>query len=224
MRYIMSDLHGCFDEFKKMLELIHFSEDDELYIIGDIIDRGPEPIPLLQYIMNQKNIHVIMGNHEDMMINAIKSRSYDLWFYNGGEITNKQFKKLKSKKQNEILSYLSSLPLMKELSISGEDYILLHGGPGLFFKVDYEANKITKDVLWERFDSLNKEEAEAIFPGKNFIVGHTPTFMYGKDNKIISCGNIMIIDCGCVFGYSLSCLCLEKGKVYYVKSKLKSNI
>ena len=94
MRYIMSDLHGCFDEFKKMLELIHFSEDDELYIIGDIIDRGPEPIPLLQYIMNQKNIYVIMGNHEDMMINAIKSRSYDLWFYNGGEITNKQFKKL----------------------------------------------------------------------------------------------------------------------------------
>lgn len=224
MIYIMSDLHGCFEEFKEMLELIHFSEDDELYIIGDIIDRGPEPIPLLQYIMDQKNIYVIMGNHEDMMLDAIKTKQYNLWYYNGGDITNKQFQKLHQKEKDKIIKYLSELPLMRELSVNGKDYILIHGGPGLFFKMGYEANKITKSVLWERFNSLNKEEAEAIFPGKNFIVGHTPTFMYGKDNKIISCGNIMIIDCGCVFGYSLSCLCLEKGKVYYVKSKLNSNI
>lgn len=37
-KYVMSDIHGCYDEFIKMLELISFSDKDELYILGDVID------------------------------------------------------------------------------------------------------------------------------------------------------------------------------------------
>ena len=40
MTYAMSDLHGCYDKYKKMLEKIHFGEDDTLYILGDVVDRG----------------------------------------------------------------------------------------------------------------------------------------------------------------------------------------
>ena len=39
MIYVMSDIHGKYDKFIKMLELIEFSENDELYILGDIFDR-----------------------------------------------------------------------------------------------------------------------------------------------------------------------------------------
>ena len=45
---IISDIHGCFDEFMQMLDLINFSSADELYVLGDVIDRGPEPIKCLQ--------------------------------------------------------------------------------------------------------------------------------------------------------------------------------
>ena len=221
MKYVISDLHGCFKEFKEMLKLIDFKENDELYIIGDIVDRGPDPIPLLQYIMKQKNMYVILGNHEDMMLNAIKRGQYNLWYYNGGEITNEQFKKLNDTEKKEIINWISNLPLMMELNVNNKDYILLHGGPNFTFKRDYENNHISRDVIWERYEYLNKTEANQIFPGKTFIIGHTPTFIYGYDNKMINCGALKLIDCGCVFGYTLSCVCLDTEKVYYIKSAME---
>ena len=45
--YCISDIHGCFNEFQQMLELINFQESDELYILGDIIDRGPASAEML---------------------------------------------------------------------------------------------------------------------------------------------------------------------------------
>ena len=60
--YVMSDIHGCFDEFMQMLDLIHFSSTDELYVLGDVIDRGPEPIKCLRYCMDAKNVHLLLGN------------------------------------------------------------------------------------------------------------------------------------------------------------------
>lgn len=48
MIYVMSDLHGCFEEYKRMLEKIDFKESDTLYILGDIVDRGSQSIQILQ--------------------------------------------------------------------------------------------------------------------------------------------------------------------------------
>ena len=42
MIYVMSDLHGCFDKYKEMLSLIDFAPRDTLYVLGDVIDRGPD--------------------------------------------------------------------------------------------------------------------------------------------------------------------------------------
>ena len=40
--YVISDLHGCLKEFEAMLEKIEFSEYDEMYIAGDVCDRGKD--------------------------------------------------------------------------------------------------------------------------------------------------------------------------------------
>ena len=77
MIYICSDIHGCFDEFMELLKLINFSDDDEMYIIGDVIDRGPKPIECIQYIMKKDNIHMLLGNHEEMMLNYLKLQTYN---------------------------------------------------------------------------------------------------------------------------------------------------
>lgn len=57
MIYVISDVHGCFEEFKELLKVINFSDSDELYILGDMIDRGEEPIKLVQYLMLYPNIY-----------------------------------------------------------------------------------------------------------------------------------------------------------------------
>ena len=41
MTYVMSDIHGEYEKYLKMLDLIGFRDEDELYVLGDVIDRGP---------------------------------------------------------------------------------------------------------------------------------------------------------------------------------------
>ncbi len=68
--YIIGDLHGCYDEFSKLLHKIDFKAGkDDLYITGDLIGRGPQPDKTLDTIINLKNkfpdkIQCVLGNHD----------------------------------------------------------------------------------------------------------------------------------------------------------------
>ena len=65
--YCLSDVHGKRDVFHRMLEKIQFSEADTLFIIGDVVDRGPFGIELLEETMERPNIIMMLGNHEMML-------------------------------------------------------------------------------------------------------------------------------------------------------------
>ncbi|MBR4581243.1 MAG: fructose-bisphosphatase class III, partial [Lachnospiraceae bacterium] len=71
--YVISDIHGQYKSFLKMLDLIRFGEDDVLYCLGDVIDRGPDGIKIIQYMMKHDNIELFMGNHELLMLDALKN-------------------------------------------------------------------------------------------------------------------------------------------------------
>ena len=50
--YVLSDLHGHYNIFIKMLEKINFSDDDVLYILGDCCDRGPDSLKFIYIFKN----------------------------------------------------------------------------------------------------------------------------------------------------------------------------
>ena len=61
----MSDIHGCYDELIKMLEIIDFSSDDSLIIAGDSMDRGPRSFEVLEWMLNvPDNVILLKGNHD----------------------------------------------------------------------------------------------------------------------------------------------------------------
>ena len=69
MIYVASDLHGYpLEKFEKLLENAGFSDDDFLYILGDVIDRGDEGVEILKWLAFQDNAQLILGNHEAMML------------------------------------------------------------------------------------------------------------------------------------------------------------
>ena len=72
MRYIIADIHGCYNEYINLLKKIKFTDKDTLYILGDVVDRGPEPIKILQDMMKRKNVVHFIGNHEFMMYTILK--------------------------------------------------------------------------------------------------------------------------------------------------------
>ena len=63
--YVMSDIHGCYDAFIKMLQKINFSETEQLILLGDYIDRGNQNIEMLRWLENvPDNVLLIKGNHD----------------------------------------------------------------------------------------------------------------------------------------------------------------
>ena len=69
--YVISDIHGMYDKFLKMLDKLGFNDDDTLYVLGDVLDRGPNPIKVLQKMMEMPNVIPIVGNHELMAMECL---------------------------------------------------------------------------------------------------------------------------------------------------------
>ena len=115
MIYVMSDIHGCYNEYKQLLEKIQFSEADEMYVLGDVVDRGPEPMKILFDMMYRPNVYPILGNHEYMAIKILGKLNVEIkednvddylngddiedfmyWMKDGGQTTVEEFQKLNS--------------------------------------------------------------------------------------------------------------------------------
>lgn len=89
MKYIVSDIHGCYGQYLALLDKIHFSGEDELYVLGDVVDRGPEPIKTLQDMMRRPNVVFILGNHDFIMYSLMKTLAVEITEENWGEPPDK---------------------------------------------------------------------------------------------------------------------------------------
>lgn len=241
--YVLSDVHGQYDYYKDVLKQIDFKEDDQLYIIGDIIDRGPEPIKLIQEIINKTNITFLLGNHEDLMIRSLLYKdelAKTKWMKNGGQVTLEQFEDLDSKEQEEILKWLESRPItIPKLTVNKKTFMLSHASHPLFKTNDILYYKTSGDL--DRNQSLWSRDYQYVFPnelgerysklynqykGVTLIFGHSPVYYtnYGRTSKEglpqisrTGKGHLINIDCGCAKGFPLGCLRLDDMKEFYAK-------
>lgn len=143
--YAISDVHGHKQELDQMLEKISFTHDDELWILGDIIDKGAESAELLRWAIEEApdNIHFLLGNHEDIaytMLSDIVKPPYvatdTLWIDNGGEFTLDQIVKMFDDDgkvaekwiKDKVLPWIEKLPLYKHIKCGGREFMLVHGG------------------------------------------------------------------------------------------------
>ena len=225
LTYIVADIHGRADRFHEVLDMVQFADEDRVYILGDVIDRNPDGIKILCEIMSTDNMHMLLGNHEYMMINAIEDPGYqinqwftnlDLWYLNGGAITEMAYKELDAEKQNEIISYIRQLPL--NIEVNGNQYLLAHGSPESLYEEGFSQYiDRTEYAVWNRFDP----QVDEFELDKTLICGHTPTIHLSPKvpMEIFRSRNIWYIDCGCAYptseGGRLACLCLETGCVCY---------
>lgn len=76
--YVISDIHGHYEKFEKMLKKIDLKDEDTLYVLGDILDRGPNPIKTLFKLMEMPNAICIVGNHELMALECFKFLSKEI--------------------------------------------------------------------------------------------------------------------------------------------------
>ncbi len=221
--YTVSDLHGQYDLFMQGLEKIAFSESDELYFIGDAIDRGPDGIKILTELMKNKNMHLILGNHEFMMLNAVdpdgrkecNGPDADLWlYYNGGISTFEQYGKLDIKMRRSLLQRLEHSYVIKTLEVDGSKFCLTHS----YYREDLENTMYQEmeyddvwDIVWKSiYREDYKTKGSDIYKNYDytFITGHVPVQRvcarlgeFQNELRLFQRGNFIDIDGGCTIGY-----------------------
>lgn len=235
MKYIISDIHGCFEEYKMLLEELALTEEDEVFILGDSTDRGKEPINVLKDIMNRSNFTYILGNHDVMMLECLSFLTKEIteesikaleknerlhmafgdWMNNGGEITLQKFLELERFEQEDILSFLKESMAYETIEYNDKLYILVHSGLGNFSPEKELDEYSIEDFIFERTDyKRNYFNSDRIF----LVTGHTPvqTFREDKLPIVYTENNHIAVDCGCVFGGKLAAYCIETGESTYV--------
>ena len=199
-RYVVSDIHGCINTFRNLVEeKIQLKKDDELFLLGDFIDRGPNSKGVIDYLMKLIgegfSVHPLLGNHEDMFLKAFKGFNYFAqWMRNGAEMTLKSFKLTPvidslDMVPNEYVRFFESF----RYYICLDDFILVHAGLNFENEDPFEDKEA---MIWSR--EFQYEGA----PIENRIIvhGHTPNKLNKIEEAILDKKPDLInIDGGCVY-------------------------
>lgn len=232
MIYCVSDIHGEYDKFMRLLEKIHFSDSDVLYVLGDVFDRGPHPIQVLFEMMKHPNIIPIVGNHELMGITVLKFLMKEIteenigsiddrmvqsiinWQMNGSDTTTDEFHKLSLEKRQEVMKYLGEFSAYEEVSAGNKDFLLVHAGLSNFSKRRSLDDYTLNELVWGRTDYEMK-----YFDDVFVVSGHTPTQNIKQNPRpgyIYRANDHIAIDCGACFGGRLAAICLDTDEEFYV--------
>lgn len=162
MLYAMSDLHGEYQKYLAMLEKIKFNQEDTLYLLGDLVDRGPEPVKILQDIIQRPNVYPLLGNHEVMAIYVLKQLLVEvteetisqvdtylmenifLWQRNGGGVTLEQFQALPPRERRQLLEFLEGFGWYETVDVGERAFLLVHAGLG-----NYRPGKSWRNTVWK---------------------------------------------------------------------------
>ena len=222
MTYVMSDIHGSYQQFLSILDQISFQESDTLYIVGDLLDYGEEAMELIEDISLRLNVYCVAGEHDflaarmlagfDKMLKsgATPDAEYiadmTAWVQDGGQATLEAFRALDNDAREGVLEYLEELTLFEDITVKGKRYVLVHAGIA-----DYEAGAELEDYLPEDFFSEPLDSSYALIEDATVVVGHVPT----KSGRIERGEGSIFLDCGACEGGKLGCLCLDNGKEFY---------
>lgn len=230
-KYILGDIHGDLDRWNVMKEKIKLTKDDKLVIIGDVIDRGNSGVTILREIINTPNMHLILGNHELMMIENFAldpndtsenaSNVRENWMFNGGYPTVEAMANLSDDEQNKIIEYLKTNTRLraKVKTDDGRLFCVAHGW----------LNNINDDnihnVVWNRPERTSRPNLDMML-----IIGHTPVVnlytdqelidTYNSHARILHAPHFINIDCGCGHEHDkrscLACLRIDDMAEFYV--------
>lgn len=186
---VISDIHGGYDLFKTLLEKVNYTTNDYLFILGDLIEKGPNSLKTLRYIIElykKGNVYVIMGNNDLTCLDILTDSYVDYYkdyfkrtrsIYHDyanelgidiDKIDMLEFNEQIRSKYSEELAFVKNLPMI----IETENLLFAHASI-----TDY--NNMDKLNPYEvmRYDYFMRKDFS--FP-KMLIVGHYPSVAFAN--------------------------------------------
>lgn len=198
-KFCIADVHGHFRTFAALLEDLALTSDDDVYVLGDNIDRGPNIAELLVFCVSlaneYPNFHFLVGNHEHMAYQYLMSGSYEMdeaelahWLENvdGSKATIDALRMLDDDWiEAELIPWFDKLSYFEEVDVSGQPWMLVHAGfnPEMYGKRKKEREGVSVnvnplfgtqtfyDMTWIR-EPWMFDDKDAPLP---VVHGHTPT-------------------------------------------------
>lgn len=191
--YVTSDAHGHVRALDAVLSQVSPGADDAVFVLGDMVDRGPDPMGVIRLVRSLPNTHVLLGNHEMMMLEALlglERDSMDMWAFNGGFTTLEGIAQMDSDEVAELADWAEALPLYAIVSVGGRDFVLVHAGinpgkaagryDGTLESLDALLRAQTvEDLVWIRGEFWGQPTGliDRQGRGPQVIAGHTPTVL-----------------------------------------------
>ena len=232
MIYVIGDIHGDKEKFDSMMEKLSPTDNDTVFVLGDIINIGDSSIELLQDMMYRPNVYHVLVEHEYMAkmvfpllgefssideahekLQGENKELFEKWLKMKSEKTTEDFLSLDEEGKESIIDYLSEFEAVEEIEAGGKDFVLCHAGIN-----NFEEDKDLSEYDEEDFVFAKTDYNSIYFADKYLVTGHTPTAVIDRSltGKVYSKKRHLAIDCGCGYGGRLAAVCLDKLKVYYV--------
>ena len=189
--YVFSDVHGHRATLERALERVSPTEGDALFCLGDMIDRGPDPVGVLRLVRALPGAVALLGNHEDLMLDCLRDRDDSLaamnWAINGGAVTSEGLAALDADELADLVAWVRSCPRSAQVRVGGRLFLLAHAGVNLDVRAPdvwddetaraYLAAQTDEDLTWVREEFWGAEHGLAGAAGRGPVVvaGHTPT-------------------------------------------------
>ncbi|WP_187263469.1 metallophosphoesterase [Pontibacter beigongshangensis] len=194
-RYALTDIHGCASTLKAMVtQQLRLRKDDELYILGDLVNKGPDSKGVIDYIIHLRKQHYqlkcLRGNHDQMLLQAARTGESALKLPQEEKemlLTNFGIKDI-THLPDRYFNFLGSLPFYLELP----DYFLVHAGfdfkhDDIFRDTDAMMNIRNYKVDWSKVSN------------KRLLHGHTPTALHAIKKAVAHEEPQINLDAGCVY-------------------------
>ena len=235
MIYAVSDLSGCYNSWKKILDRIAFHDGDEMFVLGNILDQGKFPIRLLQDMAQRPNVFPIMGSAEYRFLKYMRNiptdaqvsdfrkhlskeetAGFSAWITEGGRNTFEQYMKHSPEDREAILDYLDEFVLYETAETPAGRFVMTHSGIDHFKAGKPLDSYDAADFLWN--DAAPYQEYDSDF---TVWYGHIPTMdiVGGEAGKMYRTKTAIGIDCGVIRhkeGGTLGCLRLDDLKEFYL--------
>lgn len=232
MIYCISDIHGEYEKYLRMLDRLRFSDGDTLYALGDVIDRGKDGVRVLRHMLRHPNIVPLIGNHEYMALLCLRFLLQEIteervermdadaltmlldWQRNGGQTTIDGVRALPQEAREELAEYLGEFILYEEVRAGGRDYVLVHAGLD-----NFSPERPLEDYALHEVIFNTPDYGRVYFPDRYLVSGHRPTRTIPGNphpDAIYRANRHIAIDCGAAFGGRLGAICLDSGEAYYI--------
>jgi protein phosphatase len=214
---VIGDIHGCFDEFRKLTENLGYNwgkglpqhpDGRKLAFVGDLTDRGPhslKTISVVASLQQEKEAYYVPGNHCNKLYRYFLGNKVKI--LHGLETTTAELSALSEKDRNEysilFINLYEDSPLYQVL----DDGKLMIAHAGIREEYIGKNNKRVKtfvlygDITGEVNDDgtpVRRDWAKE-YNGDGWIIyGHTPVL----EPRMIN--NTVNIDTGAVFGGKLT--------------------